>query len=156
MCSYGAFPQTWEDPKYVSPETGKVGDNDPMDVVDIGSKQWAVGSIVKVKVLGVIGLIDSGETDWKVVAISTEDPAAQFMEDIGDVNRIRPGILHALVEWLRKYKSLSGVINLFAFDGVPQNRAYAESVIDLAHEHWAKLIEERGEDAVLPTPTKAH
>lgn len=66
LFNYGAVPQTWENPKYVSPETGTIGDNDPIDIVDIGSKMWSTGSIVAVKVLGVLGMIDSGETDWKV------------------------------------------------------------------------------------------
>lgn len=44
-------PQTWENPKYVHPDTKSVGDNDPIDIVDIGTKQWSTGSIVSVKVL---------------------------------------------------------------------------------------------------------
>jgi len=70
--NYGAFPQTWEDPRHLVPETGCVGDNDPLDVIDIGTKQWAVGSVVRVKVLGIVALIDDGETDWKVITISAE------------------------------------------------------------------------------------
>lgn len=34
------------------------------------------GEIIKVKVLGVLALIDESETDWKVIAINTEDPDA--------------------------------------------------------------------------------
>lgn len=66
MWNYGALPQTWEDPKIVHPDTGCGGDNDPIDIVELGSRCWATGSIVRVKVLGVLGLIDAGETDWKV------------------------------------------------------------------------------------------
>lgn len=37
------------------------------------------GEIIKVKVLGVLALIDEGETDWKVIVINVEDPeAAEF------------------------------------------------------------------------------
>lgn len=43
-----------------------MGDNDPIDIVDIGTKMWTTGSIVAVKILGVLAMIDSGETDWKV------------------------------------------------------------------------------------------
>lgn len=35
------------------------------------------GEIVQVKVLGVLGLVDEGETDWKIIAISADDPEAQ-------------------------------------------------------------------------------
>ena len=29
------------------------------------------------KVLGILAMIDEGETDWKVIAINTEDPDAE-------------------------------------------------------------------------------
>jgi len=35
------------------------------------------GEIVQVKVLGVLALLDEGETDWKIIAISVDDPDAQ-------------------------------------------------------------------------------
>lgn len=35
------------------------------------------GEIVQVKVLGVLALVDEGETDWKIIAISADDPEAQ-------------------------------------------------------------------------------
>lgn len=60
LVNYGAFPQTWEDPSHVSEGTGCVGDNDPLDVMEIGVKRWSTGAVVAVKVLGVIALIDGG------------------------------------------------------------------------------------------------
>ena len=38
------------------------GDNDPLDVVEIGTTQLTPGAVVKVKVLGVFAMIDDGET----------------------------------------------------------------------------------------------
>lgn len=36
--NYGCFPQTWEDPTYIHPDAeGCRGDNDPLDVVEIGA-----------------------------------------------------------------------------------------------------------------------
>ena len=43
MFNYGFFPQTWEDPSYVNEQTGYPGDNDPIDVLDIGAKQLRTG-----------------------------------------------------------------------------------------------------------------
>lgn len=42
------------------------GDNDPVDVVEIGSQALPVGSVTKIKALGVLAMIDDGELDWKV------------------------------------------------------------------------------------------
>jgi len=37
--NYGCFPQTWEDPTYVHPDAeGCRGDNDPLDVCEIGAR----------------------------------------------------------------------------------------------------------------------
>ncbi len=79
MINYGAFPRTWEDPGHISVDTNGKGDNDPLDVVEIGMRQYKTGSIVKVKVLGVFAMIDDGETDWKVVCIAAEDPISDLM-----------------------------------------------------------------------------
>ena len=79
LFNYGAFPQTWEDPAHITHDTGARGDNDPLDAIEIGNKQWSTGSIVRVKVLGVLAMIDSGETDWKVIVISAEDPLAKYV-----------------------------------------------------------------------------
>lgn len=60
--------QTWEDPSALHPETKAKGDNDPLDVCEIGEQVGYVGQVKQVKVLGIMALIDEGETDWKVGA----------------------------------------------------------------------------------------
>ena len=70
--NYGCFPRTWEDPRHVSPDTGYPGDNDPLDVCEIGLRQVQTGEIRPVKVLGVLAMIDDDETDWKVVACENQ------------------------------------------------------------------------------------
>lgn len=46
--------------------TFQQGDNDPVDVVEIGEAECAMGSVTPVKPLGVLAMIDDGELDWKV------------------------------------------------------------------------------------------
>lgn len=43
--NYGCIPQTWENPHVIHPVTNCKGDNDPIDVVEIGSKILPSGSI---------------------------------------------------------------------------------------------------------------
>ena len=102
--NYGAFPQTWEDPKIEHPGTCAKGDDDPLDVCDISSLVVPQGSVIQVKALGILAMIDEGETDWKVIAINTQDPLAQHMKDIADVEKFKPGLLHATLEWFKYYK----------------------------------------------------
>lgn len=149
MFNYGALPQTWESPEVVTPGTGKMGDNDPLDAIEIGNKQWSTGAIVSVKVLGVFALIDSDETDWKLITISTEDPMADKLNDVEDVEAHLPGLIPCLREWLRLYKSPGGVINEFGFDGKCMNRDFAEGIVAETHHMWKALIKEKGTAALV-------
>ena len=58
-----------------------------MDVVEIGSAALAMGGVYKVKPVGVYAMIDEGEVDWKVIAISADDPKAPSVNDVEDVER---------------------------------------------------------------------
>lgn len=83
--NYGFFPQTWENPEIKDIFTGYMGDGDPVDVVEIGQRCWPVGSVVRTKVLGAFALVDEGETDWKIIAISVVDPMAHQINDVDDI-----------------------------------------------------------------------
>lgn len=91
--NYGCLPQTWEDPNVLNPDVNCKGDNDPVDVVEIGSKTLPTGTVTKVKVLGILAMIDDGELDWKVIAIDAADPLASSLNDIVDVEKNLPGVV---------------------------------------------------------------
>jgi Inorganic pyrophosphatase len=42
------------------------GDDDPVDVIEIGSKVLKTGGVYHIKALGAYAMIDEGELDWKV------------------------------------------------------------------------------------------
>ena len=96
--------QTWEDPNVTHPETKAKGDNDPIDVCEIGEEVGYPGQIKQVKILGTMALLDEGETDWKLIAIDVNDPLAPKLNDIEDVERHLPGLLRATNEFWRIYK----------------------------------------------------
>ena len=94
-------PQTWEDPTQLHAETKAKGDNDPLDVCEIGEQVGYVGQVKQVKVLGIMALLDEGETDWKVIVVDVQDPLASKLNDIEDVERHLPGLIRATNEWFR-------------------------------------------------------
>lgn len=147
MFNYGALPQTWEDPSHTTEGTGCIGDNDPIDVIEIGTKQWRTGSIVQVKILGVLALIDDNETDWKVICINVEDHYASKIHDVADIEAHMPGCINAIRDWLRDYKLPQ--VNQYGYDGKCLGREFAESVVAETHEFWKLLIEERGGQATV-------
>lgn len=139
--NYGALPQTWENPSFEDPHTKAKGDNDPIDVCEIGSKTLQRGSVVPVKVLGVMALIDDGETDWKLIVIKADDPLASSLNDIKDVESQMPGLLKATHEWFKIYKIPDGkAANKFAFDGQAKGADFAKKIIMETHEQWKDLV----------------
>jgi inorganic pyrophosphatase len=139
--NYGAFPQTWEDPSVMHPETKANGDNDPLDVCEIGEQVGYVGQVKQVKVLGIMALLDEGETDWKVIVVDVNDPLADRLNDIEDVERHLPGLIRATNEWFRIYKIPDGKPeNAFAFSGEAKNKKYATEIVHECHEAWRRLV----------------
>ncbi len=45
------FLQTWEDPNHIDKGTQAKGDNDPIDVIEIGSKIHKRGAVIQVRLL---------------------------------------------------------------------------------------------------------
>jgi len=139
LFNYGFMPQTWEDPAHVSEDTGFKGDDDPLDMVEIGCRQMKCGQVAEVKVLGVLAMIDDGETDWKVFCIRCDDPLADRIHDVEDVDRELPGLIDTMREWFREYKVAEGKpLNAFALDEKCMDREYTEKIIEETHESWKK------------------
>jgi inorganic pyrophosphatase len=140
--NYGCFPQTWEDPTFVHPDAeGCRGDNDPVDVCEIGARIIKSGAVRPVKVLGILCMIDEGEADWKVVVIDAEDKWAPFINDIDDVEEQLPGMLDAIREWYRTYKIPDGKPpNVFGLGERFMDKSYAKTILDECHHAWEELV----------------
>lgn len=90
---YGFVPQTlWDD-------------GDPLDVVVLTTYPLNPGILVAVRPVAVIDMVDSGESDFKVIAVPVEDKRWDDVQDLSDVNK------HSLKEYqhfLETYKALKG------------------------------------------------
>jgi inorganic pyrophosphatase len=112
-----------------------------LDVCEIGELVNKPGDVIQVKVLGVMALLDEGETDWKIMVINVNDPLAPKLNDVEDVERHLPGLLRATNEWFRIYKIPDGKPeNQFAFSGECKNRKYAMDIVRECAEAWEKLV----------------
>lgn len=143
--NYGFIPQTWEDPdrKSAFTDCDTMGDGDPVDVVEISSEPIGMGEVVPLKVLGTLGLVDEGETDWKVVAINANNPIASKMNSIKDVDQ---AVLDNIYDWFKMYKTTDGKpINEFSHGGAFQDVAFTMNVINECHHHWKDLMLHRVE-----------
>ncbi len=71
--NYGFFPRTWN--KY---------DKDPMDVIIVCSQSINSGTVVPVRVVGIIEMDDTGELDHKILAVPAGDHRQENVMDIAD------------------------------------------------------------------------
>ncbi|EOA21829.1 hypothetical protein CARUB_v10002295mg [Capsella rubella] len=91
--------------------------------------------------LAALAMIDEGELDWKIVAISLDDPKAHLVNDFEDVEKHFPGTLTAIRDWFRDYKIPDGKpANRFGLGDKPANKEYALKIIHETNESWAKLV----------------
>ncbi len=71
---YGFVPQTlWHD-------------GDPLDVVVLTTYPLFPGVLVKVRPVAIVNMIDSGESDAKVIAVPEEDPRWDSVKELKDIN----------------------------------------------------------------------
>lgn len=138
--NYGFLPQTWEDPFSEHPVLHVRGDNDPLDVVEVGSRTHEQGEVVRVRVLGGLAMIDGGELDWKIIVLSCDDPLAAHVQDIDDLQAKAPGVVSGIREWFRWYKAPDGKsLNSFGFGEAPLARDAAIEIIEETNAAWQRL-----------------
>jgi inorganic pyrophosphatase len=77
---YGFIPQTL------------CGDGDPLDVVVLTTYPLFPSALVRVRPVAVMGMLDSGEEDDKIIAVPVDDPRWDDVQDLDDLNK------HTLLE----------------------------------------------------------
>lgn len=138
--NYGFVPQTWENPNLL--QFGYIGDNDPLDILEIGNNILELGSIQQVKILGSIAMIDQNEYDWKIISISNKDTHFQNINNIHDIEEYYPHTLSGIREWFRWYKVPDKKpLNTFELEEKFQNKEFSEMVIEDTHIEWMKAYE---------------
>ncbi len=88
-------------PQTLLPEVSG-GDGDPFDVFVLGSSIDRE-KIVKVRIVGIIHMLDDNESDSKLLAVKTEE--VEFDVNILEkLNEIYPGVVDIIKLWLIHYK----------------------------------------------------
>ena len=93
--NYGMIPKT-----LLSKANG--GDGDPLDILVLGPPVKR-GGTVNCKIIGVLNLIDRGENDDKIIAVSSDSPL-QNIDSIEALKDKHNGILEILELWFTNYK----------------------------------------------------
>jgi inorganic pyrophosphatase len=81
------------------------GDNDPLDVIFYTRAPLQPGTLIKLRPIGVLKMIDGGEVDDKIVAVPTSkiDPTYDDIKEMKDLPKVEQERLQA---FFRVYKQL--------------------------------------------------
>ncbi|NTW29932.1 MAG: inorganic diphosphatase [Candidatus Moranbacteria bacterium] len=80
-------------------------DGDPLDVVVLTTYPLAPGILAEVRPVAVMGMIDCGEGDDKIIAVPKDDPR---WDDVNDLSDINPHTLKEIQHFFQTYKSIEG------------------------------------------------
>jgi inorganic pyrophosphatase len=89
--NYGSLPRT------------QGADGDPLDIIAVGPKAER-GTVIAVKVVGVIRCIDDGDQDDKVIAITQDSPLFAKVNTLADLNKEAVNGAEILRTWFDSYK----------------------------------------------------
>lgn len=123
---YGFAPQTlWDD-------------NDALDVIVLTTWPLNPGIMVAVRPVGVMEMVDDGDSDFKIIAVPVSDKRWDDVQDIGDVNK------HSLKEFqhfLETYKALKGKpapVEIKAINGKVEAMDAVKRSVELYKEKFNK------------------
>jgi inorganic pyrophosphatase len=121
-CNYGMVPRT-----LLGRELG--GDGDPLDMLVLGPA-LPRGTVLPVRVLGLIHLIDAGDKDDKLIAVPQDSPLAEA-SSVTQLDELYPGITTILKSWFENYKG-KGVLQCGGF----ADKADADALIVAASKSF--------------------
>lgn len=120
--NYGFIPRTYAD------------DKDPLDVLVLCSPEIYPMTLVRVRPIGVMQMIDSGAIDDKIIAVPVAEPTAT---DYHSVDDLPAHMFDEIMHFFKVYKQLenkeTAVKSLFG-------REKALEIIEQAIEDYKKLI----------------
>lgn len=90
-------------------------DGDPLDVMLLTTYPLVPGILVKARPVAIMDMIDSGDSDAKIIAVPVDDPRWANVKDLADVN---PHTLKEIQHFYSTYKNLQNkVVEVKGFRG---------------------------------------
>ena len=91
---YGFIPQTRSE------------DGDHADALVLGGDSVPLGTVVAVRPIGILNMIDSGDPDAKILAVQDKNPRWDTIKDIKDIEAYNPHLLREIEHFFSHYKDL--------------------------------------------------
>lgn len=123
---YGFVPQTlWDD-------------NDALDVIVLTTFPLQTGILVQVRPVAVMEMIDSGESDYKIIAVPTEDKRWEDVQDLGDINKHTIKEFQHFLETYKALKSKPSPVEIKSIKGKVEAIAAIKKSVELYKQKFAK------------------
>ncbi|NPA48291.1 MAG: inorganic diphosphatase [Thermococci archaeon] len=90
---YGIIPRTYYD------------DGDPFDIMVLMREPVYPLTIIESRPVALFKMNDSGDKDWKVLAVPVDDP---YYKDVHDVDDLPEHLLKEIAHFFQRYKELQG------------------------------------------------
>lgn len=117
---YGFVPQTLFD------------DGDALDVVVLTTYPLHPGILAKCRPVAIMGMVDDGERDDKIIAVPVDDPRFDEVQDLGDLNT---HFLKEMKHFFDTYKKIQNKeVEVLDFEGKAEAKAAFEKSIIMYNE----------------------
>lgn len=119
---YGFIPQTIYD------------DGDPMDIMVLMEQPTFPGCVIASRPIGIMGMIDVGDKDYKILAVPVDDPK---FKDINNISDVPAHLLDEIEEFFLTYKNLEGKkVEVLGWEDAEVAKKEAIRSIDLYKEKY--------------------
>ncbi len=123
---YGFVPQTlWDD-------------GDALDVIILATFPIPTGILVKVRPVALMEMIDTGESDYKVIGVPVDDKRWEDVQDLDDINK---HTIKEIQHFFETYKALKGkpaVVEILGFKGKEATLEAVKKSIVMYQEKFGK------------------
>ncbi|BAP39348.1 inorganic diphosphatase [Metamycoplasma canadense] len=120
-------------------------DGDELDVLVYSPEEFMPGVIVEARIIGAMKMIDSGETDTKLIAVHADDYRLDHIKTLNDVDKMW---LHSVELFFKNYKFFKGhnVTNVTGFESIEWAEKEFNECVELMEKYGSldkdKFIEE--------------
>ena len=125
--NYGFIPQTY------------CRDHDPLDILVLGQEPVIPGCVMKAQPIGMLPMYDSGQEDFKIIAIHANDP---IYTSYTDISQLPPHILREIHNFFEIYKELekSNLVKVGDFRGRIDAYAYVREAMGAYVKYRPELM----------------
>jgi inorganic pyrophosphatase len=114
-------------------------DGDALDVIVLTTFPLNTGILVRVRPVAMMEMIDSGESDYKILAVPVDDKRWEDVKDLSDINK---HMIKEYVHFFENYKELKkgekGIVTIPNISGRAEAIEAVKKSINLYEEKFGK------------------